>query len=406
MPSPEQPLTYTTVEKAVTNGAAAFRLTLRLEAVTPKVFPPTYEKGKYATEVRKIGGREVPCVLLDSVPSQANRMELALQEVVDAKVIKLPLIETLFASDGHSRVRRVTSLQAPHRIADAILRDSYLGGVRFRQSDVGGELDRLSLGYATPLLRHAPHCLLFGMWDSTGPRGGMGVKFPRAVVSEIVGVGAVGGVKTSSRIDPLGIRTAAGPLYKAKDGWTLDKTDAETDAKNLPVKLGKDGKGNPSDANHGNIPPSLSEGGFTIDYAEQVTVVSLPALRRLRFPATPTGSSTSAADASAQTYLASLALLAVTLAVDSGYDLRSRCILRATDPVRWQLLGKPGDPDQTFGLSRTQAVALYETALANVREAGLNVTTEAVQLTASPDLETLIKRSEELIVTSAETGDQ
>ena len=50
------------------------------------------------------------------------------------------------------------------------------------------ELDRLSLAYATPLFKHAPHCLVFGMWDSTGPRGGAGFKFSRALVSEIIGV--------------------------------------------------------------------------------------------------------------------------------------------------------------------------------------------------------------------------
>ena len=56
---------------------------------------------------------------------------------------------------------------------------------------VGLVLDQVSGGYATPLLRYAPHCLVFGMWDSTGPRGGLGVKFSRAVVSEVVGVNAV-----------------------------------------------------------------------------------------------------------------------------------------------------------------------------------------------------------------------
>ena len=75
-------LDYSTRSNAISGSAAAFRLTLKLEAVSPKVFPPTYEGGKYATEERIIGGQKLPCVLLDSVPSQANRMELALQEAV------------------------------------------------------------------------------------------------------------------------------------------------------------------------------------------------------------------------------------------------------------------------------------------------------------------------------------
>src|SRR5256885_4461132 len=45
-----------------------------------KVFPPTYVGGVYAVEDRRIDGRVVRCVLLDSVQSQANRMEEVLQD--------------------------------------------------------------------------------------------------------------------------------------------------------------------------------------------------------------------------------------------------------------------------------------------------------------------------------------
>src|SRR5262245_40914242 len=189
-------LTYEDLKGAVAGSAAAFRLTLKLEAVSPKVFPPTYEGGKYATEERNIGGQKLPCVLLDSVPSQANRMELALQDAHDGGHFKLPLVAVDFAAVENPGIPKITSLQAPHRIADAILRDSTIPNgkkpTRFRESDIGQELDLLSTGYATPLLKYAPHCLVFGMWDSTGPRGGLGVKFARAVVSEIIGVNAVG----------------------------------------------------------------------------------------------------------------------------------------------------------------------------------------------------------------------
>src|SRR5436309_5073067 len=120
--------------------------------------------------------------------------------------------------------------------------------------------------------------------------------------------------------------------------------------KGKPVKLGKDGK--PSEANHGNVTPTISDGGFTIDYAEQTTVLSLPALRRLRFPAKAGEKSTPEGDTAARTYLAALGLLGATLAVEAGYDLRSRCVLRAADPVRWTLLGRPGAADRTFELTR------------------------------------------------------
>jgi CRISPR-associated protein Csb1 len=272
-------LTLDILNAAVASSSAAFRLSLKLEAVSPKVFPPTYEGGKYAVEERMIGGQKLPCVLLDSVPSQANRMELALQDAWEGGEVVLPMVSADFEKVENPGLRKITSLQAPHRIVDAILRDSLLvdggKGVKFRDSRIGKELNQLSNGYATPLLRYAPHSLVFGMWDSTGPRGGLGVKFARAIVSEVIGVNAVPGVKTSSRIDPLNIRVNSGVLYKAKEGWTLNEATALKE-KGKPVKLGKDGK--PSEANHGNVTPSISSGGYTIDFAEQTTVLSLPAL--------------------------------------------------------------------------------------------------------------------------------
>lgn len=392
--STESVITYDVLAKAVAGGAAAFRLTLKLEAVSPKVFPPTYEGGKYATETRRINGQDLPCVLLDSVPSQANRMELALQDAWEGSEIELPVVSADFSAVENPGVSKVTSLQAPHRIADAILRDSYLENKKFRQSDIGMELDRLSAAYATPLLRYAPHCLVFGMWDSTGPRGGLGVKFARAIVSEIIGVNAVAGVKTSSRIDPLNIRVNSGVLFQAKEGgWTLDEKDAAKD-KNKAVKLGKEGK--PSEANHGNVTPTISGGGFTIDYAEQTTVLSLPALRRLRFPIKTGEKSTPNGDLAARVYLAALGLLGATLAVDMGYDLRSRCVLRATESVQWHLLGRPGESDVPFVLDRQQAIKLYQDALNAARGANLPIETKEIVLKPMEGLVTLVKKSMEL----------
>ncbi len=391
-------LTYDDVRAAMTDGAAAFRMTTRLEAVSPKVFPPTYEGGKYATETRRIDGQDVKCVLLDSVPSQANRMELALQDAWDSDELELPVVSTDFTAVENPGIQKITSLQAPHRIVDAILRDSYLGETRFRASPIGKELDLLSLANATPLLKYAPHCLVFGMWDSTGPRGGLGVKFARALVSEIIGVNAVDGVKTSSRIDPLNIRVNSGVLYKAEEGWTLDDKSAVKD-KGKPVKLGKDGK--PSEANHGNVTPSISAGGFTIDYAEQATVLSLPSLRRLKFPAQPSEKCTTEGNLAARSYLAALGLVGATLALDAGYDLRSRCLLRAPNQITWDLLGPPGDDGKAFKLPRKEALELYKVALAALKKAKLPIEVKEVILTPSPDLVTLVKKSMELAATES-----
>lgn len=72
-------LTIDDLKSAVAGSAAAIRLTVRLQPAGgpgSKVFPPTHSGGVYAWERRRIRKDEVvPTVLLDSVQSQANRME-------------------------------------------------------------------------------------------------------------------------------------------------------------------------------------------------------------------------------------------------------------------------------------------------------------------------------------------
>lgn len=70
-----------TIEKLndAVKKAAAFRCVTEYQpagGTGDKIFPPTYEGGKYATEKRRLLGEAAPvdCVLLDSVQSQANRM--------------------------------------------------------------------------------------------------------------------------------------------------------------------------------------------------------------------------------------------------------------------------------------------------------------------------------------------
>src|ERR1039457_3447365 len=78
----ERPLTLNELRDAV-RDASAFRCRIKLRPTGgdgDKIFPPTYAGGVYAVEDRRIDGRVVRCVLLDSVQSQANRMEEVLQE--------------------------------------------------------------------------------------------------------------------------------------------------------------------------------------------------------------------------------------------------------------------------------------------------------------------------------------
>jgi CRISPR-associated protein Csb1 len=474
------PLTLKDLQAAVHGSAAAFRCRRSLQpAGKPgdKVFPPTYVGGTYAVEFRRWPGRTepVPCVLMDSVQSQANRMEQALHEA--GSELGLPLVEVDFtdcaptgdeAKDkepGRLRdaVGKLSVLQLPHRLADAILRDSEVkegGGssekkVPFRESRQGKAVTDATTSKATALYRLCPTALLFGMWDSTGPKGGLGAKFERAMVSEVVGIGAEFGVKTASRIDPLISKTAGVILYEAKDSsrvWTLDPSLAKLkDGK--PIPLGskvKDGKlvmgdGKVSEANLGNVTPSFSKyskgaegldpmkyrsasvehtvhgnesefsvrmrasgeapqarqeqiapGGVTLEYAEQITTLSLICLRRLQLPVKDKDSK--ATSDAGRAVLAALGLCAAALAFENGMGLRSRCLLWPETAMEWELLEKPGEKEpKKFAITGNEAKALLKAAIKAAKDAGLEFE-ESLTLKPSDDLKKLVRKSQDLAI--------
>lgn len=417
-------LTPDILKRSVAGEAVAIRSVTRLEAAGgsgSKIFPPTYatERAnlKYALEDRRINGEVVTTVLLDSVASQANRMEEALLEAWEAGLIDFPVISVDFgAEEGIEDLGRITTLQAPHRIADALLRDSVSDGRRFRDTAVGQAYSEANVRNATAVYMYCPTALVFGVWDSTGPRGGLGHKFQRALVSEIVGFGAQPGVKVASRIDPAGIQKNVKIFHSATDesDWTPDPEEAATDRSGKPrdfTRKGVEGreKGTPSAINHGNIPPSIDEyaGGVTIDYALQSTVLSLAALRRLRFRHTIDGQMFDPAlrpkvENAARTALAALALAAIAFQRRQGYDLRSRCLLepKPGGPLVLEMIPTDGVPEgettAKYTLDQESAASLLKEASAEAAEFGLAWEREPLTLTPSPKLASLIRESRKL----------
>jgi CRISPR-associated protein Csb1 len=398
-------LSINRLRDAVAGGATAVR---RIQRLVPaggsgdKIFPPTYEGGVYAWEERVIDGRRVPCVLLDSVQSQANRIELALREAFyrgAANEADIPVVSVDFTSSAVKEVGEVTSLDAPHRLADAILRDSLNNGVAFRSSPDGLVLDTASPANATEIYGLCPTALVFGLWDSTGPRGGLGVKFQRCLVSEIFGVDVEKGVRPSSRIDPLKIEKIDAELFEAADGsaWTMNPDNAAKE-KGKPKLLGK--KGKPSEANHGNVTPSLggekgaNHGGVTLAYAQQTVVLSLPALRKLRFPGTGPAAPRDR-EIAARTALAALAISGAQLSIEQGCDLRSRCLLvpDAASVTNWEIIDASGRSEMVEIASPS---ALLREASEAAASAGLpKWRRHPLMLEPHPELVELVRRSRE-----------
>lgn len=416
-----------TLTSAVAGGAAAIRAVTRLEPAGgphDKVFPPTYtkERGattKYALERRRMEGREVDTVLLDSVASQANRFEEALLEGWRRGELPFPVVAVDFTKeDGLQDLDQITALQAPHRVADALLRDSVLDGSPFRHTTVGKEITDARPTHATGMYKFCPTALVFGVWDSTGPKGGLGAKFQRCLVSEIVGIDVTTGVKTASRIDPAGIQKNAGPIFQHKDPkqeWTVDPKEAVADKKGNPIEFSRSGssdkKGSPAAINHGNIPPSVDaeSGGVTMSHAVQTTVLSLAGLRRLRFQTDASGERIPAekrdgAEVAARTALAALALAAIVYQRANDYDLRSRSLLVAKEPLSVELVGRDGGEAKRFALTKGEAAGLLKAAEAKARSYGLGWDAKPIVLTPAPKLAGLIRKSRELS-TSGEAED-
>jgi CRISPR-associated protein Csb1 len=388
-------LSLAELSAAVSGAAAAFRSITILQPIEGeggKVFPATYAQGRYAVEKRRLKNddgteREVECVLLNSVQSEANHAELALLEAIERGHIQLPLIEVDF-TEANPSLRKdlpnITSLEAPHRLADAILRDSQLpDGTRFSKSKYAERWGRANLWNATAIFELCPTALVFGMWGSPEKPGGLGAKFERAYISEIVGVDAIQiSERPGFRVDPLAI---------SKNVSVLLKNDGEFEV----VKEKTKGALRPSELNHGNIVFESANGGIRCRCAEQTTVVSLGALRKLRFPIE--GRYDAGRDDAARTVLAAIGICAGVLASERGTSLRSRCALRPVAPRVWELVDKPGSAPKTYEISGDQAISLLNDAVAQAKTAGLPWMEEKLMLKPTPELVDLVRRSQEVM---------
>lgn len=399
-------LTFDRLRRAVKGEAVALRSRTTLQPAGgqgDKVFPPTYAvagnaRHRYAVEERHHDDEVSVTVLLDSVASQANRAELALLEGWELGELSFPVPYVDFRQvEGIADIGQVTVLEAPHRLADAIFRDSLLGGTLFRLSDTGRGITDSQPQNATALYRHAPTGLLFGMWDSTGPKGGLGSKFQRAYVSEIIGLNAQIGKKVGSRLDPLQIeREAAGRKIFAHSNpdqvWTLDRSEAATTKGKPQVR----GDGRPAEINHGNIAPSIDtgSGGVTISQAVQTTVISLAALRRLRFAGYDR-----TAEVAARTAVAALGIASIAYQHEMDFDLRSRCLLIPEHPPRIELVGRDGAPAEVVGIDRQVAKDILEQASSHASDEKIGWETEEIRLVPAPKLVELVKRSRALSAT-------
>lgn len=357
-----------------------------------KVKPAVYAGGKFQTGRRWWGEgddrRPVDVLVIDNEPSQANRLEAALERLrerlgLPELVLDLSSLEPL---PPHVP-RRLSSFRFPHRNADAYLRDAMVDEVDLLRTDIGR-----AIGYATPdeadaLVEWFPQALLFGFWQSHLGKKGSQAKLARSWVSEIVGYEpAADDVRTLGlKGDPLNL--TLGDENVAYDEQWHERWDvADKDAKGS--KAGGRKVSKLSDLGHGQVPVNESDAalsGVSFRSVEQQASVSFASLRRIR---------ASVGSAEARALLVALGIVAHAGAFGRAFHLRSGCDLRPVGAT-WTWLGAEVD-EPIAPPTLDDAIELFEDVTSRAAAAGLPVGgrwPDPVELTPKPNLAKVIRET-------------
>jgi CRISPR-associated protein Csb1 len=337
------------------------------------IMPPTYPvsngerdpNARYLTGPRLVGGAQRHTVVIDQEPSQANRVEEALRDARDAGTLRLPMFE--LRAGGI----RLTSLDFPHRYADAYVRDSLVDGVRFDQSPVGKRLRATTAADVRPLYEREPCSLLFGAWDSH--RKGRWPKFARLYAATMYGLDPVAVRRMGGRLDPVNLTGAVEDTARAEADWKFIPEGAKAKGKRL------------SEIGHGNIAPNLVPGGVTVSEIRRVASISLAGLERLRF-----GDASAEAASMARAALAALALAGDRLAFGRpSVWLRSGCDLaKVTETLG---LERPDGEVDDLAVTAQDALDAFDDLRGRAAAAGIPMETDTVTLEPVPDLAEAIR---------------
>ena len=336
-----------------------------------KIFPVTHEQGQYIEEVRRYDGADVPCVVVDTVQSQANRKEDALFSAAQDGLIEIPDMVVDFSEvpDLPENPGEVSVWKVSHRSADASLRDSLHEGQEFPFSPLGRRFASANKKDDSVFLEFAPNCLLYGIWDSTGIKGGLGRKLTRLVDSEIIAINTRKGVHRGVRIDALSISSEIQIVKGGSNGWDLASADEAAAKKSKKKEAGPVDENaaapriaaNPSAVNHSSVPYS-SHGGVSCDRLELSIVIDVTGLNQLQF-------GSPARNQAGREWLLITALVAEEIAL-RHLNLRSRCILRVAKPAKWEVITHEGSSELEISLD--ELLEAHKAATAKLKEAGIS----------------------------------
>ncbi|MBV6522894.1 MAG: hypothetical protein MNPFHGCM_03044 [Gemmatimonadaceae bacterium] len=249
---------------------------------------------------------------VDSVPSQANRLEARLLKYSGTSIPKVTITGSRVGQAS------IDLLEVGHRVGDAVVRYSK-NGEKDGFEPFEAALQSYVKGDAAPLAKLAPTSLVFGHWDSrdSATKKSTKSKARRLIRSEIVAFNVQKVTKRSqywSSIDPEVSQELEQILKEAKEAAQEDPN-----SKNPASQLGMT-----------DVPAPESPGGvIAFGPIERTAIIALSGVRALATfkEATPAGV-TEIDDEKTLALRRYLFALALASAADPGvWDLREGCIL-------------------------------------------------------------------------------
>lgn len=313
------------------------------------VKPAVYEGGTYQEDHRWASPTDdepTKVVVVDNVPSQANRLEDALRRNRNSLSIPEFVLDLSGLPNLPSHLpRALSSLQFPHRNADAYLRDAKLGDSDFIKTDLGKAIFGATAQTCGPLMAWFPQALIYGFWQSHLGKKRHNAKHARAWVSEIVGWRPA---TTDTRV--FGLKA---DMLNLNTDETVSSNPNDRIEWGIGDGLGIEGgeKDKLSELGHGQVPfmgDDATAAAISFARVAQRATVSFAQLRRVTL-----GDDYSLdADTAARALLVALGLHAHQLAFGRGFALRSGAELRPQEiSATW--LGSDGD--QRFDLGDIDA---------------------------------------------------
>ena len=359
---------------------AAIRVNAELKAITNSahIYPATFANiGHNLVGLNETDGT-FKFVEIDSVGSFANRIESEL-----ANINLLPDITTTIGD----RILSVNDV--PHRIYDAILRDSTLDGIPWRQSPIGNAILSSNQKNATMLYTYAPSMMLFGGWDSHGGDAAHGTKLTRSVTCEIWGYDGILSTHCSQRIDPLSI-TSNADKHAIVDGVLTRVADVPKGKKPSELKHDDVLKGKkPSELGHGDVPSKADKGVF-VPIIQLAGAISVTRLNRYQFP-DEKGKTSPERNTAAVNVLIEIAKLGISRVLDN-LDLRSGCDLY-TEHRQFDIIYADGHSET---IEVTNSTDNLLAAIAHAEKYGLKFNDKPLELVAGDALTNLVARGGDL----------